>query len=122
MPCILTLAASVAIANIALNLLASKAAAEAEAWPDVFATQSFGLAFITGTASLLLMTTLYHMGRHSAFGMANGILLMGSLSIVGGTLLGVFRGNVVHWSEWVLLALIVSFIVVRYWLATGLGR
>jgi hypothetical protein len=50
MPYVLIVAASVAIANIFLNMLTSKAAAEAEAWLDVFATRSFGLAFVTGTA------------------------------------------------------------------------
>lgn len=123
MPYILTLAASVAIANILLNTFTSKAAAESETWIDVFVTRSFGLAFVIGIASLLLMSTLYHVGRQSAFGMANGILLMGALSIVGGTLVGYFfRGNTVHWSEWVLLVLILSFVIVRYCHATGFGR
>jgi hypothetical protein len=124
MPYILTLAAGVAIANILLNTFTSKAAAESEAWLKTFGTLSFGLAFIIGTISLLLMTTLYHVGRQSAFGMANGILLMGALSIIGGTLVGYFfRGSTVHWSEWTLLVLIACFITVRYCLTTGVvGR
>ena len=123
MPYILTLAASVAAANILLNTLTSKAAAESETWLNVFLTRWFGLAFVIGIASLLLMSTLYHVGRQSAFGMANGILLMGALSIVGGTLVGYFfKGNTIHWSEWVLLVLILCFLGVRYSLTTGLGR
>ena len=120
---ILTLAASVALANILLNMFTSNAALASETWLDVFFTRSFGLAFVTGTTSLLLMCTLYHVGRQSAFGMANGILLMGALSIVGGTLVGYFlKGNTVHWSEWTLLILILSLIVIRYRLAIGLGQ
>lgn len=117
---ILLLAGSVALANIMLNLFASKAASEVDSWFDMFTTSTFGMAFVTGIVSLLLMTTLYYVGRSNSFGMANGVLLMGAMSIVGGTFVGLFRGNSIHWSEWALMAAILCFVGVRYSTVVGL--
>jgi hypothetical protein len=120
---LLLIAGSVAAANILLNALTSKAASESKSWVDVFTTSTFGLALLTGIVSLLLMTTLYYLGRQSTFGMANGVLLMGAMSIVGGTLVGYFiRGSTVHWSEWVLMLLILCFVGIRYAVGIGIVR
>jgi hypothetical protein len=120
---LLGMASCVAFANILLNLFASKAASEAHTFFAVFRSGSFFIAFFVGITSLLLMCSLYFVGRSNLFGMANGVLLMGAISIVGGTLVGFFfRGSDVHWSEWVLMSLILIFVGVRYGIGTGLVR
>lgn len=120
---ILMLASFVSMANIALNYLASKAALESEYWTGMFRTGSFAIAFMVGIASLGGMASLYFVGRDSSFGMANGILLMGAVSIIGGTLVGVFvRGNALHWTEWILMSSIVALIGIRYLIGIGYGK
>jgi hypothetical protein len=56
----------------------------------MYTSQVFWLAFLVGVFSITSMASLYFYGRQDRFGMANGILLMGALSIVGGTLVGYF--------------------------------
>jgi len=109
----------VAGANILLNGLVATAAKRSAGWLDVYATSVFWLAFLVGIISLLAMSSLYFYGREDRFGMANGILLMGVLSIVGGTLSGYFvMKNTVHWYEWILFALILCSIALRYFAGT----
>ncbi|WP_316162873.1 hypothetical protein [Bradyrhizobium sp. SZCCHNRI20481] len=107
----------VSSANIALNFLSARTASSVSEWQSMFSTATFGFAFLVGTASLLLLLTLYFFGRNDQFGMANGVLLMGATSIVGGTLFGYFLGGRVHWSEWCLFVLILTFVVIRFVLA-----
>ena len=117
---LIIVAASVAGANIALNYFTSRTASEAASLFEIFKTGGFWIAFAVGTTSLILMCTLYYLGRENSFGMANGILLMGAISIVGGSLYGYLgRGNHLHWSEWALLIVIACFITVRYWLSVS---
>jgi hypothetical protein len=90
---ILILAALVSSANIALNISTTRAAGTAESWPDIFKSTEFASAFVAGIVSLIMMTTLYYVGRGNQFGMASGILLMGALSMIGGTIIGFFLFN-----------------------------
>jgi len=112
---VLLFAFLVSLANIGLNYLATTAAAAAANWSSIFFTRAFVLAFAVGTASLVFMMTLYYFGKNNQFGMANGILLMGAASIVGGTLIGYFQpGSRVLWSEWTIFALILLFVFIRF--------
>ena len=116
---LLVFAVLVAIANIALNYLAARIAATAVGWQSMFSTPRFALMFVVGLASLVFMSTLYFLEKSSQFGMANGVLLMGVTSIMGGTLIGYFiAGSRVHWSEWVILGLILIFLLVRHLFTT----
>lgn len=115
---LLVFAVLVAIANIALNYLAARIAATAVGWQSMFSTPRFALMFVVGLASLVFMSTLYFLEK-SSIGMANGVLLMGVTSIMGGTLIGYFiAGSRVHWSEWVILGLILIFLLVRHLFTT----
>jgi hypothetical protein len=117
---IVLLAALVASANILLNLLTASAAAQSQSWFNLFFTPAFGFAILTGIFSLLLVATLYHLGKQAQFGMANAVLMIGGLSIVGGTIAAVLlRGDILHWTEWLLLILIICFMVVRYFVVSS---
>lgn len=116
---VLLFAFLISCSNIALNILAAKTASSVNDWHSMFRTDTFVLAFFVGMGSLVFMLSLYFSGRNHAFGMANGILLMGATSIIGGTLVGyLLLGSKVHWSEWCIFVLIFVFILLRFWLAT----
>jgi hypothetical protein len=112
---IVFLALIIACTNVVINLALSVAVAQSSSWRDIFLTQSFGLAMITGALTLLLIVTLYHFARQVNFGMANIMLMIGGVSIVGGSIAGVsVRGDTLHWSEWLLLVLILCSMTIRY--------
>jgi hypothetical protein len=102
------LGATVAGLNIFLNYLIATAASRSSSWAGLYFDPFFGVAMVVGVVSLSAMGSLYYLGQESRFGLANGVLLMGALSISGGTLLGYYKGNAIHWSEWLLLALILG--------------
>jgi multidrug transporter EmrE-like cation transporter len=97
------LACAVGLVNIAFNVQAQRAAGTAETWGEGMASVQFLLLFLIGCASLLLLYTLYC----QQVPLARAILLMGAVSIVGGTLFGiVVRGNQLDTIEWCLIGAI----------------
>ncbi len=112
---VVILAASVSTANVFLNYFAHHTARSSSTWPSMFTNASFYFAFAIGMASLLCMLSLYFIGKTTQISMANGVLLMGAASITIGTLWGRFGlGDSVHWTEWVILILILTFLGIRY--------
>ncbi len=73
---------AVGLLNVALNVLVQKAAGSQRSWSELFSSSEFLIAFLVGCLSFAALFTLYasriHLGR--------AILLMGAVSIVGGTL------------------------------------
>ncbi|MGY6281927.1 hypothetical protein ACXIT0_03455 [Methylorubrum extorquens] len=112
---IVGLAFMVSLANIGLNFLIARSASAAVNWQSLFASNAFAVAILLGIVSLSFMSLFYYVGRHNQIGMANGILIMGATSIVGGTLVGYFgQGAQIHWSEWCVLVLLVVFFFLRF--------
>lgn len=75
--------------NIAFNVWTRKAAAESDSWLEGILSFPFAVAFTIGTASLLTLFTLYS----TKIQLGRAILLMGAVSIIGGTLYGTFVGR-----------------------------
>jgi len=111
----LLFAVGVAICNIALNDFTRRAASSAGEWQSSFATPYFVLAFIVGMVSVVFLVSVYFSAKGSAFGLANGILLMGMTSVIVGTTYGIAMGNKLHWSEWIVFVVLLTFSIVRYW-------
>jgi Ca2+/Na+ antiporter len=104
----------VSMSNIGLNYLAAKTAQSASSWHGIFGSRLFALGFFIGMISLGSMFTLYYVAKSNHFGMANGILLMGATSIIGGTLTGRLLGNRIDLIEWIIFSLIIFFIYIRF--------
>jgi glucan phosphoethanolaminetransferase (alkaline phosphatase superfamily) len=105
-----TLAISVGLVNIAFNAQAQRAAKSAESWGQGVISLEFLLLFVIGCVSLLLLYTLYSL----QVPLARAILLMGAVSIVGGTMFGIaFRGNRIDAIEWCLFGVITLLLCYR---------
>jgi hypothetical protein len=96
--------------NIAFNRQTRESAVAAVArgasWTEGLITFDFLAAFLIGCVSLLVLYSLYREGIL----LARGILLMGAVSIVGGTLYGILvQHNRPSMPEYVLLALMAVF-------------
>ena len=102
---------SVGVLNVLLNVWARKSAVEADTWASGFLSWKFGLTFLIGCGSLLALYTLYY----SKINLGRAILLMGVVSIVGGTLYGIVvppRHNP-DTNEYVILGSIFAFFLYR---------
>jgi len=104
----------VAMANVGMNILVRRAAVQSETYGRALTSGSFALALLVGTCSILTLLLVYRLNVNRS----QGILLMGAMSIVGGSLIGVsFFGNRLHQAEWLLLAAITLLFAVRWWLS-----
>jgi Ca2+/Na+ antiporter len=104
------LAFAVGVTNIAFNVQAQRAAADASSWGQGLWSVQFLVLFVLGCASLLLLYTLYC----QQVPLARAISLMGAVSIVGGATFGVFvRGNRLDAIEWFLLLAIALLFLYR---------
>lgn len=102
----------VAILNISLHNFATKAAGDL--WQRL-ASQEFVLAFLLGSASLIGIFAFYWLAGAD---MAFGIVLMGSVSIIGGTIYAIFnkKGEIFlsEWINWVLAGLIFVTLLIKF--------
>ena len=81
------LAVFIGCLNIILNLLAKHAAAKSVSWPDGLLSGSFFAAFFVGCLSITSMVLFY---REAGDSLARGLILMGAVSIVGGSVISIF--------------------------------
>ncbi len=103
---------AVAVSSIALNILLKRTAENALGFTDALMSVRFALAFAVGTCAALLMLWLYV----TRIDLARAILLMGALSIIGGTLIGVmFYRDKLDSVEWLLFGTIVVLYMYRMW-------
>ena len=79
------LVVAVGTLNVLFNFQAHRAAGRAVSWTHGLATFEFLLLYLIGCTSLVALYTLYSQGVV----LARGILLMGTISIIVGTLFGV---------------------------------
>ncbi|WP_425254428.1 hypothetical protein ACPJXG_12370 [Janthinobacterium sp. NFX145] len=99
------------ILNIILNTLASKTAKESEDFISAMTSPSFFLTILIGTSSVICMITLYRSG----IPLPKGILLMGAMSILIGSLWGIWHSKVNFTTvEWLLYASILIFMAMRF--------
>jgi hypothetical protein len=109
---------AVGVLNIAFNIQAQRAATHSNSWLDGIITLNFLALFLIGCASLVALYTLYL----QQVILARGILLMGAISIVGGTLFGVLaRGNRLDAIEWYLVVAIVLLFCYRVFRTLSFG-
>lgn len=95
------LALFVAFLNIYLHVLASGAAGS---WNQRLLSKQFLLAFAVGSLSLIAIFVFYYAAGSNV---ARGLLLMGSASIIGGSLYGiVILGNRLELIDGLLFALL----------------
>lgn len=101
----------VPILNITLNTLAQKTSKQEGSFVAILLTPIFLFALFVGVSSLLVLVTLYRQN----VALPRGLLLMGAMSILGGSLWGVwYSGQQLTHIEWVLLATIASLLLWRF--------
>ena len=101
-----TLIFAVGLLNIAFNVNARIAASAANSWYEGLFTFRFFFYFLIGFTSLLALYTLYFQG----IALPRAILLMGAISIIGGTVYGLIKGQRLDNIELsILLALVALF-------------
>jgi predicted neutral ceramidase superfamily lipid hydrolase len=103
----------VAVANIVMNILVRRAALESGGYLRGLGSLSFLVALAAGTCSILTLLLVYRLNIN----LAQGILLMGAASIIGGSIIGfvVFRDRL-HPIELTLLIAIAFLFVLRWFL------
>lgn len=100
------------ILNIALNTLSLKTARREGDFFDVILSPTFGLTILVGTASVISMVALYRSG----VSLPKGILFMGAISILIGSLWGIWTSNVkFNGLEWWLFLSIALFMFARFY-------
>ena len=103
---------AVAFLNVTLNHMVRNVGKLNMPFLEVLTTKHFLLAFAIGIASMLAMVGFYRTSDN----VAQGILLMGLCSIVGGTLFSVFgpgQHSTLQPIEWVLLIILALFLGLR---------
>jgi hypothetical protein len=100
----------VGLLNIVFNVQAQRAAADGVSWLSGLVGAQFWLTCAIGTISMILLYTLY---RQEVL-LARGLLLMGAVSILGGTILGVVvLKNRLDFVEWGLVGAIALLLFYR---------
>lgn len=99
----------VGILNIAFNVNGRVAATNALSWSSGIFTLQFLLFFLIGCASMFALYTLYF----QEVILARAIVLMGAVSIIGGTTYGLLRGGRLDWSEYAILGTLLLLFIYR---------
>lgn len=99
----------VGLLNIAFNVNARAAADTADSWIGGICSVRFLVYFLIGCSSLFALYTLYFQGVT----LSRAIVLMGTVSIIGGTLYGLWKGQRLDGVEWALLAALTALFVYR---------
>jgi hypothetical protein len=103
---------AVGVLNIAFNVNARLAADAADTWTAGILTLRFLIYFFIGSTSLFALYTLYYQG----ITLTRAIVLMGTVSIIGGTAYGLSKGQRLDGVEWLLLgALTILFTYRLVW-------
>ena len=102
---------TVSVMNVALNLCLKKTAGLAGGFREAVMSGSFIGCFVVGLISFASLFALYSTG----ITLSRGILMMGAISILGGSLYGVvFYGERLHTSEWIIFALLTLLLAYRW--------
>ena len=102
--------ATVSIGSIGLNILLKKTADKADSFINAVLSQDFAVSFLVGTCTALLMLAVYL----TTIELARAVLLMGALSILGGTMIGVVVfNNRLDAVEWGIFGILVSLYAYR---------
>lgn len=108
---VFTFVVLVAICNFWLNFFNKRAANEYDGYFNAIASPPFLIAFTIGIFSVLFMLKLYSLKEVN---LSQAILLMGSLSIIGGSLAGHFIFNQkLTFYDWILFTLIAIWYLVK---------
>lgn len=102
---------AVPAANILLNIAAQATIKPGASYLDALTSKAFVLAFCVCLTSLLAMVAAYQQG----LSLGQGILFMGAVSIVGGSIIAMVKdGKLLAYEELFLLAAIVLLFVYRW--------
>lgn len=98
--------------NIALNVAVRAAGKKSGSirFLDSLFSREFGIALAVGTASVLCLLLVHR----SELNLPQAIALMGAVSIVGGSLFGLLRGQTLRPIEVVLVVVIAVLFVIRW--------
>lgn len=100
----------VPVLNIILNTLTARVAKDTDSLWQAVSSSTFFLTILVGTASVTSLVLLYKSG----VALPRGILLMGAMSILGGSLWGMYHtGLKFTATEWGLFASIAAFMAAR---------
>jgi len=100
----------VGVLNIAFNVNARLAANSADSWSGGIFSLQFLIYFAIGCSSLLALYTLYYQG----ITVTRAIVLMGTVSIIGGTAYGLSKGQRLDGVEWLLLGALTALFAYRF--------
>ncbi len=102
---------TVSILNVFLNLSLKKTAGAGEGLYESIMSGGFVVCLLIGLLSFSGLFALYSTG----ITLSRGILLMGAISILGGSLYGVFlHGEKLHVSEWMIFCLLAVLLTYRW--------
>lgn len=100
------------ILNIALNTLSLKTARLEGTFFQVITSSTFCLTIFVGSVSVVCLVALYRSG----VSLPKGILFMGAISILVGSIWGMLYSNVrFTWIEWGLFMAIGLFMLARFY-------
>jgi len=101
----------VPILNIGLNFGLKITAQKPGSYIQALSSKNFFYSFAVGVASVLCILALYK----TCVPLSRGILLMGAISILGGSLFGVyFRKETLTEVEWIIFVLIAAMLIYRF--------
>ncbi len=102
---------AVSVLNVALNLSLKKTAGSVDSLSQTIMSGSFVGCLLIGLLSFSSLFALYATG----ITLSRGILMMGAVSILGGSLFGVFFYNErLHPSEWLIFCLLALLLAYRW--------
>jgi hypothetical protein len=100
----------VAALNVLFNAILQRASQRGGSLIEAILSPKFFLAACVGVLSAMSLLAVYRSGAN----LAQGIILMGALSISFGTVVGIWRGSILHPIEWALFIAIVLFYAARF--------
>jgi hypothetical protein len=101
--------------NVSLSIFAKKTGKQGGTFYEALTSTTFLWTMVIGTASVLCLIGVYRQG----FEVSRGLLFMGALSILGGSLFALwYYGTKITGIEWILFGCIATLIAVRFWQMT----
>jgi multidrug transporter EmrE-like cation transporter len=102
---------AVSVMNVALNLSLKRTAGTGDTLSQTIMSGGFAACLLIGLLSFSSLFALYSTG----ITLSRGILMMGAVSILGGSLYGVFLYNEkLHPSEWLIFSLLAALLAYRW--------
>jgi fluoride ion exporter CrcB/FEX len=102
---------SVGIINVIINIFLSRSAKTSDSFPTAIFNINFLIALIVGMLSILAILYVYK----SNLNLAQGVILMGAISIIIGTIYGVvFQNNKISVVEMLIFIILILLYFVRW--------